>query len=258
MERLKQVVTGFVLALQFFTALPIRKAFDMNAKSATVMYGAIPLIGLGIGAMQAVFLLLNDTYFELTPLLAAVLMVVLHIVATGGLHMDGVIDTGDAYFSYRDQKKRLEILDDPRIGAFGALTLTLFVILKIGVLYELLVRGLPLLFVILLPFIARQAVLLAFITMKPSKETGIASYFKRTVNERTLVRMVILYFIIILAAAIMLQNWILVALSGALLVFTALYRTWAKRNFGGISGDLLGAIFEWAEVFLWFVLLCIL
>ena len=255
---MKQVVTGFMLALQFFTALPIRKAFDMNAKSATVMYGAIPLVGLGIGAIQATFLMLNDTYFELTPLFAAVLMVVLHIVATGGLHMDGVIDTGDAYFSYRDQKKRLEILDDPRIGAFGALTLALFVLLKIGVLYELLVRGLPLLFVILLPVIARQAVLWAFLTMQPSKETGIASYFKRTVNERTLARVAILYLIIILAAAILLQNWLLFALVGALLVFTAFYRAWAKRNFGGISGDLLGAVFEWAEVFLWFVLLCIL
>ncbi|MGM9951697.1 MAG: adenosylcobinamide-GDP ribazoletransferase [Lysinibacillus sp.] len=252
------MVTGFVLALQFFTVLPIRKAFDMNARSATVMYGAIPLIGVGIGAMQAIFLMLNDTYFELTPLFTAVLMVVLHIVATGGLHMDGVIDTGDAYFSYRDRKKRLEILDDPRIGAFGALTLTLFVILKIGVLYELLVRGLPLLFVIMLPFIARQAGLLAFITMKPSKETGIASYFKRMVNERTLVWVVILYGVIIVAAAILLQNWMLIALTGALLVFTMFYRAWAKRNFGGISGDLLGAIFEWAEVFLWFVLLCIL
>ena len=255
---MKQVVTGFMLALQFFTALPIRKAFDMNARSATVMYGAIPLVGLGIGAIQATFLILNDTYFELTPLFTAVLMVVLHIVATGGLHMDGVIDTGDAYFSYRDRKKRLEILDDPRIGAFGAMTLALFVLLKIGVLYELLVRGLPLLFVILLPFIARQAVLWTFLTMQPSKETGIASYFKRTVNERTLVRVAILYLIIILAASILLQNWLLFALVGALLVFTAFYRAWAKRNFGGISGDLLGAVFEWAEVFLWFVLLCIL
>ena len=255
---MKQIATGLVLALQFFTALPIRKAFDMNARSATVMYGFIPLIGLGIGAVQVIFLVLNDTYFELTPLFTAILMVVLHFVATGGLHMDGVVDTGDAYFSYRDQKKRLEILDDPRIGAFGAMTLVLFVILKMGVLYELLIRGLPLLFVMIIPFIARQAVLLVFITTKPSKEKGIARYFKKTVDERTILWMTVLYGAIILITALVLQKWILIVLYMALLVFTALYRSWAKRNFGGISGDLLGAIFEWAEVFLWFVLLCIL
>lgn len=255
---MKQLFTGMVLALQFFTALPIRKAFDMNARSATIMYGAIPLIGLGIGALQAIFLTVNDTYFALSPLFTAILIVVLHFVATGGLHMDGVVDTGDAYFSYRDQKKRLEILDDPRIGAFGAMTLVLFVLLKVGVLYELLLRGLPLLYMILIPFIARQAVILVFITTNTSKETGLASYFKKTVNERTLLWIVISYFIAILAAVLFLQNGILLILYGAMLVFTALYRSWAKRNFGGISGDLLGAIFEWAELILWFVLLCIL
>ncbi|KGR81531.1 adenosylcobinamide-GDP ribazoletransferase [Lysinibacillus odysseyi] len=255
---MKHILTGIVLALQFFSALPIRKAFEMNARSATVMYGAIPLIGLGIGALQAIFLTVNDTYFTLSPLFTAILLVVLHFVATGGLHMDGVIDTGDAYFSYRDQKKRLEILDDPRIGAFGAMTLVLFVLLKVGVLYELLLRGLPLLYVILVPFIARQAVILVFITTKPSKETGIASYFKKTVNERTLLWIVISYFIGILAIVMILQNWLLLVLYGALLAFTGLYRSWVKRNFGGVSGDLLGAIFEWGELILWFVLLCIL
>ncbi|WP_413362760.1 adenosylcobinamide-GDP ribazoletransferase [Lysinibacillus sp. 3P01SB] len=255
---MKQVLTGLVLSLQFFTALPIRKAFKMNAKSATIMYGAIPLIGLGIGALQAIFLTVNDTYFSLSPLFTAILMVVIHFLATGGLHMDGVVDTGDAYFSYRNQKKRLEILDDPRIGAFGAMTLVLFVILKIGILYELLLRGVPFLYIILVPFISRQAVILVFITTNPSKETGIASYFKKTVNEQTLLWMTITYFIVILALAIALQNWILLILCGVLLVFTGVYRSWAKRNFGGISGDLLGAIFEWAELVLWFVLLCIL
>lgn len=255
---MKQVLTGLVLSLQFFTALPIRKAFEMNAKSATIMYGAIPLIGLGIGALQVIFLTVNDTYFSLSPLFTAILMVVIHFLATGGLHMDGVVDTGDAYFSYRDQKKRLEILDDPRIGAFGAMTLVLFVILKIGILYELLLRGVPFLYIILVPFISRQAVILVFITTNPSKETGIASYFKKTVNEQTLLWMTITYFIVILALAITLQNWILLILCGVLLVFTGVYRSWAKRNFGGISGDLLGAIFEWAELVLWFVLLCIL
>lgn len=255
---MKQVLTGLVLSLQFFTALPIRKAFEMNAKSATIMYGAIPLIGLGIGALQVIFLTVNDTYFSLSPLFTAILMVVIHFLATGGLHMDGVVDTGDAYFSYRDQKKRLEILDDPRIGAFGAMTLVLFVILKIGILYELLLRGVPFLYIILVPFISRQAVILVFITTNPSKEAGIASYFKKTVNEQTLLWMTITYFIVILALAITLQNWILLILCGVLLVFTGVYRSWAKRNFGGISGDLLGAIFEWAELVLWFVLLCIL
>lgn len=255
---MKQIITGYLLALQFFTALPIKKSFQMTKQSATVMYSAIPLVGLGMGGLLAGFLLLNNTYFELSPLFTAILLVALHFTMTGGLHMDGVVDTGDAYFSYRDQKKRLEILDDPRIGAFGAMTLVLFVLLKVGVLYELLLRGLPLLFVIIIPFIARQAVLLVFVTTNVSKETGIASYFKKTVNERMLIWSTIVYFVAIVAVAFVYEQWVLLVLSAALLGFTAVYRAWAKRNFGGISGDLLGAIFEGAELFLWFVLLFVL
>lgn len=255
---MKQIITGYLLALQFFTALPIKKSFDMTNRSATIMYSAIPLVGLGMGGLLAGFLTLNDIYFELSPLFTAILLVVLHFTMTGGLHMDGVVDTGDAYFSYRDQKKRLEILDDPRIGAFGAMTLVLFVLLKVGVLYELLLRGLPLLFVIIIPFIARQAVLIVFVTTNVAKETGIASYFKKTVNERMLIWSIIIYFVALIAITFVYQQWIVLVLCAALLVFTAVYRAWAKRNFGGISGDLLGAIFEGAELFLWFVLLFVL
>lgn len=255
---MKQIITGYLLALQFFTALPIKKSFDMTNRSATMMYSAIPLVGLGMGGLLAGFLTLNDIYFELSPLFTAILLVVLHFIMTGGLHMDGVVDTGDAYFSYRDQKKRLEILDDPRIGAFGAMTLVLFVLLKVGVLYELLLRGLPLLFVIIIPFIARQAVLIVFVTTNVAKETGIASYFKKTVNERMLIWSIIIYFVALIAITFVYQQWIVLVLCAALLVFTAVYRAWAKRNFGGISGDLLGAIFEGAELFLWFVLLFVL
>ena len=255
---MKQIITGYLLALQFFTVLPIKKSFPMTKTSATVMYGAIPLVGLGMGGLLAGFLALNDTYFELSPLFTAILLVVLHFIMTGGLHMDGVVDTGDAYFSYRDQKKRLEILDDPRIGAFGAMTLVLFVLLKVGVFYELLLRGLPLLFVIIVPFIARQAVLLVFVTTNVAKDTGIASYFKKTVNERMITWSTVIYIVALIVFAVVYEQWIVLLLCAALLVFTAVYRAWAKRNFGGISGDLLGAIFEGAELFLWYVLLFVL
>ncbi|WP_431029785.1 adenosylcobinamide-GDP ribazoletransferase [Lysinibacillus sp. LZ02] len=255
---MKQIVIGYMLALQFFTALPIRKSFNMTNKSATVMYSAIPVIGLMMGAILAGFVTINDLYFSLSPLFTAILLVVLPFVMTGGLHMDGVVDTGDAFFSYRDQKKRLEILDDPRIGAFGAMTLVLFVLLKVGIFYELLLRDVPLLFFIFMPFIARQSVLLVFVTTNTSKETGIASYFKKTVNERAIMWSAVVYIAFIFVLAFLFKLPVLIGLCVAMLLFTIVYRAWAKRNFGGISGDLLGTIFEVGELFLWFVLLCIL
>ncbi len=252
---MKQWLSGYILACQFFTALPIRKSFDMNRTSATSMYSAIPLIGLAMGGLSAAFLHINEAYFGLSTLFTAILLVILHFTMTGGLHMDGVVDTGDAYFSYRDQQKRLEILDDPRIGAFGAMTLVIFVLLKVGVLYELLARDIALWWIVFVPFIARQSILLVFVTTKTSKETGIASYFKKTVYPKVIVLWFGFYMAVLIGLSFI-QPAMLI-LIGAMLLFTWLYRKWAIRNFGGISGDLLGAIFEGAELFLWFVVLCI-
>lgn len=253
---MREWLTGYLLALQFFTVLPIHKSFDMTRTSATSMYSAIPFIGLLMGAVMMGFLQLNEQFFHLSVVFTAVIMVVLHFTMTGGLHMDGVVDTGDAYFSYRDRAKRLEILDDPRVGAFGAMTLVIFVLLKLGLFYELLMRDVPLLLFILLPYIARQSGIIVFLTTHPSKEKGIVSYFKKTVDNRLLGGWVVLYVVVLIGIGFVLPIvWSLVI---AMLLFTWLYRAWTIRNFGGISGDLIGASFEGAELFLWFVVLCIL
>ena len=73
--------------------------------------------------------------------LTAVFIVLTGIVLTGGLHLDGWADTGDAFFSYRDREKRLEILEDPRLGAFGTMALVFLIVVKIALFNELLSRG---------------------------------------------------------------------------------------------------------------------
>ena len=118
-------MNGLLLAIQFFTSVPIRKELPMERKSVTAMYIALPFIGGLIGlAMYGVAMLFTDG-IGTGSLLASVFVVVAGIVLTGGLHMDGFADTGDAFFSYRDKEKRLEILDDPRLGAFGTMAVIL-------------------------------------------------------------------------------------------------------------------------------------
>ena len=87
--------------MQFFTAIPIRKELPLGRKEVTAMYVALPFVGAAIGlAMYAVSeLLLNDLHVG--TFLAAVFIVLTGIVLTGGLHLDGWADTGDAFFSYQ-------------------------------------------------------------------------------------------------------------------------------------------------------------
>src|SRR5690554_3881230 len=149
-------MNGLLLAIQFFTVLPIKKELPLGRKEVTAMFIALPFVGAAIGAvMYGVSVLMLEVLGSGT-LLTAVFIVLTGIVLTGGLHLDGWADTGDAFFSYRDRKKRLEILEDPRLGAFGTMAIVLLIIVKIALFHEVLERGFGnLALFIALPLLAR-------------------------------------------------------------------------------------------------------
>lgn len=233
----------------------------MERKDVTGMYVALPFIGGLIGiAMYGVAMLFTDG-IGTGSLLSAVFVVVAGIALTGGLHMDGFADMGDAFFSYRDRDKRLDILDDPRIGAFGAMTLILLIIVKIALLEELIHRNTGLLpYFIAVPLLARAGMNVYFSTTHLAKEKGIAHFFKGKLATGTLIvgsvimsiaLAVVLGFVL---HSIMLPVMLLLFVCGAVFLF----RSWSLKHFGGVSGDLCGAFIEGTEALLWLaVIICI-
>lgn len=257
---MKNSWSGFLLAWQFFSAVPIKKQLDMNAKSVTWMYGFLPIVGLLIGFIISSGVLILSRYSEVSNLLLAILIVIGLIVLTGGLHLDGWIDMSDAFFSYGEKEKRLEILDDPRTGAFGVISVFCLLVLKIGVIYEMLLHGqlaiVP--FLIFIPFIARMGMLLFFVTMQPAKEKGLAAYFKGIVIQNKLAVLIGFQSILAFVCWFYIGVFSLFILVVVMLIAVVIYRNWSKKHFGGVTGDLLGALGEGLEVVLWLtILLCI-
>lgn len=254
---LKNIFHGFLLSFQFFTSIPIRKNLSMNEKSVTMMYAFLPIVSLLMGLTTAFIVLLNDYYFSFTPLFLVIIVVVLHIVMTGGLHLDGFIDVGDAYFSYRDQKRRLEILSDSRVGAFGAICLVVYLLLKVGVFYELFTKN-PnelLIYFLFIPAISRLGMLFYFNVTKTAKEEGLAAYFKKQVIPKTLSIFIVIYIIVIGISSVLLKNYLFILLVFCAFFIVLLYRKWTKHHFGGMTGDLLGAFYEGVELILWIIVL---
>src|SRR5699024_2325245 len=114
-------MTGILINLQFYTSIPIRKDFPMDKRQLTYVLQTFPVLGLIQGAIYAGFLYLLQMYTPFSDLMLALFLWLLMIILSGGIHLDGWIDTSDAYFSFKDPEKRLEILQDPRVGAFGVL-----------------------------------------------------------------------------------------------------------------------------------------
>ncbi|MCH7321117.1 adenosylcobinamide-GDP ribazoletransferase [Solibacillus sp. MA9] len=260
MSRLKNASQGFLLAWQFFSFIPIKKQLDMNKSSITWMYASLPLVGLVIGAMISCGAYLLVSYSDISNLLLSILLVIGMVIFTGGLHLDGFIDMCDAFFSYGDKDKRLQVLDDPRTGAFGVLGIVSLLLLKLGFVYETLAQGQlgMLVYIVIIPYIARIGMLVYFVTMNTSKKTGLAAYFKEQVVRKQLIIYSAVLFTLMSAALIYTGIYSFFILVAIMLAVVVIYRKWSYRNFGGMSGDLLGALGESLEVVLWLTaLLCI-
>src|SRR6202022_1420700 len=126
----------FLNALRFMTIVPVPSSDAATAPdwlSRCAKY--FPAVGIGIGAASAVVLLLAGAIWG--PVIAALLAVATSIVVTGALHEDGLADTADGFGGGRRVEKRLAIMKDSRIGAYGAIALGFSIALRVAALTEL-------------------------------------------------------------------------------------------------------------------------
>lgn len=249
---------GILLAFQFFTVFPIKKELPLGKKEVTMMYCTLPFIGGIIGTIVAAAYLLSTDLLGFGSFLTAVLLVAIGFALTGGLHLDGWADTADAFFSYKTPEKRFEVLDDPRLGAFGTMALILLILVKIALIFEAFNQQLDVIYLFIgLPFIARACLTIGFSTLPAAKDKGIGAFFK----ERLAIKPVIIVSVIgiilpILLYMLLTKQVLLPMIVLATIGFSIVYfRRWALRNFNGITGDLAGAFIEGMEVLLWLVVL---
>ena len=129
-------MTAFWIALQFLTVLPIELTTMPSAKQNGQAILFYPFVGLLIGLILfGVSLIL----VKLPILLIASIILVLWIWLTGGLHLDGLADTADAWVGgFGDPERTLKIMKDPSCGPIGVLSLVVVCLLKFAALYVLL------------------------------------------------------------------------------------------------------------------------
>ena len=136
-----QFVRHFLLAVQFFTRIPITgKLADWVGFSPAMLRASaahFPAVGLLVGVVAAAVYALLISLLPATaysPLVAAVLSTVATVLLTGAFHEDGLADVADGLGGSYDKARALEIMKDSRVGAFGALALVLAVLAKVALL----------------------------------------------------------------------------------------------------------------------------
>lgn len=230
------MIKGLILSLQFFTRIPINLAIDFKSENLKYAIFFLPLVGSIIGAVGGM------AYYLLSPyniMIASFLTLLLTIILTGGLHLDGLSDTVDGFFANREKEETLEIMKDSRIGAFGVLSLILLVLFKFILISN--ISDLPL--VLLLSFTNSRCIISWIIsTKKSSKLNGLGEMFHSSKPKKLVILSGLAYIIILICVDVR----YLIPLIFNLLLAQYVSRI-SYKKIDGLSGDVYGAIIELGE-----------
>ena len=246
-EQVRAWLLGPLTAVQFLTVLPITARRTTRPHELGPAEAFFPLAGLLIGAvLVGVDRVLTGIA---STTIVSVLLVATAAALTGALHLDGVIDTFDGLFAPGGPERRLEIMRDPRAGAFGVIAVTLLLALKVAALGSLAgeMRTVALLAG---PCLGRWTIVVVTLVFRYARPEGSGRAFKDAVRPvHTAVAGAIA-----LTTATLTVGWVGLVLVAATTLAALLLGRWCSGRLGGLTGDTYGAGCELTETTIWLML----
>jgi len=232
---------GFLIALTFLTRLPLpAPKIDVTSEEFSRSYRYYPLVGLVIGLFLWLLAQGLTPYFP--PLVLGALLLVAELMLTGGLHLDGFMDSMDGLLSARTPERILEIMKDSHIGAHACMALIGLLLLKFALLACLTPAQFPILLV--MPMLSRWVFQIGVVGFPYARSQGLGKGIHETTHW-------IPFFIsggLVLAASFYLASFAGLIAFGVCVIIVTLWASKISTLLGGLTGDLYGAIIEISEV----------
>lgn len=241
---MKRVWNSFLIAFAMFSKIPVPRA-DWDKENMKYMMCFFPGIGAVIG-------LLIFGYGKLCVLadfgsvMRAAGFVLIPVIVTGGIHLDGFLDTVDALSSYQPKERKLEILKDSHAGAFAIIMGCAYFILALGAWSEMPDAALPVMGV---GYVVSRSLSGFALTVFPcANKKGSLSMFADAAQKKVL-RIVLVLWLVCCAVLAFWLNWKLaLILAGTAAVCYGYYYRTALREFGGTTGDIAGFFVQVCEL----------
>ncbi len=234
MKALKRLV----LMLQFFTRIPIRIQLTSNSSDFGKGLVFAPFVGVVIGAILTIAA--YGLLYLFPRVLVTALVLVLYIIITGGLHLDGLGDTFDGIFSNRPRERVLEIMRDSRVGTNAVLAVASVLLLDFAALSQI-NSGYYLRIILLMPMAGRVGSLVgAAVSGYARTGEGLGKSFIDFCGKKELLWGLILYTVISLFTFDF-KLWIIMLIPP---IFALLAVKYFGSKIGGATGDILGAVCE--------------
>ncbi len=233
---MKNILMGFVMSLSMFSKIPCPQVW--KEKGIGLLMPMFPIVG---GILGGLWFLLYHVFLmlEVQSVIGSALLAVFPVLITGGIHMDGFMDTNDAIGSRGDLEKKRTILKDSHVGAFAVIWICIYFLLSFAGLYTYYQNHSSGWILLFLPMLSRVIVAISVLHISPMVTTGYAAmYMEHTKPIHKGV--VIVEGVGILLLSIVIGGWEI----GAILAIGTLIggvMVWSlSKMFQGFSGDLCG------------------
>lgn len=229
---------GFKDVAGFFTIIPIR---DGDFEGAADHAYLLPALGALIAVICSLFAVLS--FYLFPPLVTGTIVLLVTLLITGFNNIDGLADLADGMMVHGDMERKRSAMKDTRLGT-SALVICIFVIgLSVAAFSEFALLGLWILIksILLSEVGSKYAMLLTSYLGTPSHD-GLGSIFlERVGNFQIVAGSILMILIVSFAGRIALAVLLVIPV---VLILTII----SKRNFGGVSGDVIGACGEISRV----------
>ena len=240
------VIRSLLIAFSTYSRIPVPQV-EWNEENRRYSMCFFPLVGLVTGLLVWGWLSLCAC-LKMRPFLQGAVAALLPLLITGGIHMDGYMDTTDALASWQSQEKRLEILKDSHTGAFAVMGCAGYLLLSAALYAEAdPAAGLRLAGVFVL---SRALSAFALVRMRNARNRGMLDDISRVAEKRLVTLSGGVY------ALLCLVLWLATGVRTALLCVLAAvlcylyYQHMSYKQFGGVTGDLAGWFLQVTELVL--------
>lgn len=237
---MKNYYLGLRMAISLLSTIPFigYHRFDVEKAGYAVLF--YPFIGLIFGAIIYMLEALLSAFLPSTFI--PFLLFVFFVSLSGAMHLDGLVDTADAYLS-RQPERAMEILKDPNVGGLGAVFLILFLLLKGAAFYHLE----SLLVFMVIPMLSRLGACIAIYGFPYISKGGMGERFK---NGFSVYQLLLTTVFSLVVGISLLESSVFLPLFVIMLITTGYFSLKFKRCFGGLNGDMYGFIIEMNELLL--------
>jgi len=243
----------FFIALGFFSRIPIPQGIDFSAQKLNQACRYFSMVGWLVALVSCAVFYLSYNFFNVN--VATLLAMLTGVLLTGAFHEDGLMDSADGIGGGWTPEQKLKIMKDSRVGSYGAIAMWFILTLKFALLLqyaELLGDGAVMLAILIgYPLSRAAATVLMFVS--PYVRVTDDAKVKAVAEPKQFSD---LYICVAIAGlSLVFSPTSTVLLLVALAVFVLLFRAFAHKQIGGITGDILGLAQQLSELVIYAMLI---